>query len=76
MFVPSKKRFEYWNHFLAEWALRRGMGPAYVTGQKLAKIKSAILADNEFWEDIVFRHGGLDRTPEEMLQQDKFTYNH
>lgn len=76
MIVPSKKRHEYWNHFVArlfEDGLAHNQG---VTGRKLARIKPEIMNDNGFWLDVVSRHNGLDRTPEEMQEESPETYTH
>ena len=74
--IPKGKRHEYWNHFIARWVVEKVGGGAYVTGPKLRKIWRAILDDDEFWLDVVARHGGLRQTPESMQLCDPDTYNH
>lgn len=76
MNVPLHKRLEYWNHFITQWTLHLGPRPYGVTGQKLAKIKMSIMADNEFWQDVVWRHNGMNKRPDEMALSDEFTYAH
>lgn len=76
MLVPEKKRFEYWNHFIARWATDREGGGYGVTGPRLRKIRAAIMADDDFWQDIVLRHGGRNLTPEQMQADDEANYEH
>ena len=80
MYIPNKKVFEYWNHFVADWALN---GPAFygpdnkkLTPTKLRKARPVILDSNLVWMDVVLRHGGIDKTPEEMEQIDPANYEH
>lgn len=75
-FVASQiKRYEYWNHFIARWALEGGASP-YITKAKLAKIKPRIMDDNEFWTDVIMRHDGDRLTPEQMQRVLPATYDH
>lgn len=74
--ISEGKRREYWNHFIARWAVEKVGGGAGVTGAKLRKIQQVILDDDDFWLDIVARHSGLDRTPEIMQLCDPNTYAH
>ncbi len=76
MNVTEQKRHEYWNHFIERWAVGKQGGGHGVTGPKLAKVKPYILKDSAFWVDVVSRHDGLSRTPEEMKANDRPTYDH
>jgi len=72
MIFTEDKKNEYWNYFLTQkefW----GHG---VTEKRLQKVKPIIWKDENFWSDILFRHNGGMETPEQMLQRDKFAYNH
>jgi len=76
MLVPTTKRLEYWNHFVSRWAVE-GVGGGYrVTGRRLWKIRDKMLADDDFWQDIVLRHSGLDKTPEQLMAVMPEVYNH
>lgn len=74
MITKEYKKYEYWNHFLAEEFLNRTYPK--ITPSKLREIKSIIFTWSFFWEDVVERHGGLEWTPEQMKGTDKFTYDH
>ena len=71
-----EKRFEYWNHFIERFFVEKVGGGANVTGPRLRRIKNQILADTRFWFDILDRHNGQDRTPDEMRRSDPENYNH
>jgi len=70
------KRHEYWNHFVARWVTEKVGGGYKVTGPRLQKIKGEIMRDEDFWLDVITRHGGLKVTPEKMMQDDIEVYNH
>jgi hypothetical protein len=76
MTVSTRKRFEYWNHFIAQWVLYPGKRYPSVTKTRLRKIMPQIMEDDDFWWDIVLRHGGDRMTPEEMATLDPQTYEH
>jgi len=76
MYTPLLKRHEYWNHFVARLFVDKVGGGWGVTGPKLAKIKERILRDDNFWEDIILQHGGLDKTPEQLHIDDPLIYDH
>lgn len=70
------KRMEYWNHFV-EQSYVQGIGGGHrVTGPRLRKIKNKVLHDKQFWFDIIDRHNGSNRTPEQMKAQNLENYNH
>jgi len=74
--VSREKRREYWNHFIASWAIDRVGGGHGVTGPRLRKIRDEVMADDDFWWDIVLRHGGANLTPEQMQRTDPQQYEH
>jgi hypothetical protein len=77
MYVPPQKKLEFWNHFIARWAMRVGSGGCHgATGLNLKQAHEKIMWDNEFWEDVVVHHGGLEMTPEEMEKTDREVYHH
>lgn len=77
MFVVSEKKHVYWNHWVAcIFVSERGTRPHGMTGARLAKVKSIIWNDDSFWSDILLRHSGFDRTPEQMKAEDLITYDH
>lgn len=76
MDVSKAKRFEYWNHFLARWVLEKVGGGYGITGPRLRKIFPKIMEDDDFWWDIVSRHGGCEKTPEQMELEDQNQYDH
>jgi len=65
--ICVEKRWEYWNHFVARWAVEGVGGGSGVTGARLRKVQQVILDDDEFWQDVVGRHSGRDQIPE-LLQ--------
>jgi hypothetical protein len=72
MRYSDEKKEEYWGHFLKlknYWQYR-------VTLRRLEKIKPIIWNDSDFWWDILLRHSGCDKTPEEMLEENKEIYEH
>jgi len=73
--VNERKKHEYWNHFVANWATSPKSGPI-TTGPRLTKVKPVIWQDKDFWWDIIDRHSGADRTPEEMAAQEPELYAH
>lgn len=75
MIVPESKRYEYWNHFVAQWAVCGTVG-RNITKTKLRKAMPRIMDDDGFWWDIVLRHGGDKVTPEEMAESDPRVYEH
>ena len=73
--TPNSKKHEYWNHWV-NYIFVQGVKPHGVTGPRLKKIKPIIWHDDDFWFDIVARHSGELRTPEQMQIEDLPTYNH
>ncbi len=60
VFVIANKN--YWTH---------GM-----TLKRLDKVKAAVFADEDIMWDLLQRHGGKDKTPEEMKANDKECFEH
>lgn len=69
------KKHEYWNHFVAEW-FTSSKKSKIVTGPRLAKAKPVMWRDTSFWWDILERHDGLRRTPEQMRTETPEIYDH
>jgi len=66
------KKMEYWNHFIAQKKYH-GFG---VTQKRLIKVLPFVLADKDFWGDVLLRHSGDQMTPEEMKAESLFNYDH
>jgi hypothetical protein len=76
MMNVTDKRLQYWNHFI-EQCFIEGIGGGHgITGPRLRKVKPIILPNDRFWADIIDRHNGTARTPEEMRQDDQANYDH
>jgi len=80
MWAEAKKH-EYWNHFIAKWALEKlggGYGPTggKVTATRLHKVKLIVFREEFFWQDILLRHDGMNMTPEQMIFNYPHTYDH
>lgn len=71
--TTQEKKQEYWNHFLT---LKSSFWPVGFTSTRLEKIKEKIFQDEDFWDDVVMRHGGEKISPEQMKQQNKPVYDH
>lgn len=76
MNIPEAKKHQYWNHFIERWSLDKVGGGHKVTAPRLKQIKPAIFRDDEFWQDVIVRHGGLDVIPEVMRITDRASYDH
>ena len=76
MIVSIEKRNEYWNHFITRWAIEHIGGGHGVTGPRLRKIHSEIMVDDDFWADVILRHGGLHNSPENLCKLYEADYNH
>jgi len=73
--VTEEKKREYWMWFVADGFLHNRM-PHGVTGPRLRKIMPVIWRDEDFWGDVVFRHGGQKATPYEMMLTEGANYEH
>lgn len=51
--IEQEKRFEFWDYLTNEKTTR----PKGVTVTRLEKIKTQIMEDDSFWEDVISRHG-------------------
>ncbi len=71
--VTEEKKQEYWNHFMT---LKKEYWPPEFTPSRLKKVKAIIWEDFDFWADVIHRHGGNDKSPEQMKANELFTYEH
>lgn len=70
MHTTPQQREAIWMHFTSH------SRPRGITTKKLNRIKKTLMMNDEFWADIIFRHG-LDReTPDELLKTNKAIYDH
>lgn len=76
MRISSEKKREVWNHFVASAFLYPYELPNGVTGPRLRSIYHVIWNDDDFWDDVVFRHNLLDMNPDELELNDSDTYDH
>lgn len=76
MLVSECKRYEYWNHFLAQAAIGEIDLPHGITKAKLRKCKHSIIDDDHFWRDVILRHNGNEMTPEMMSRDASAVYDH
>ncbi len=66
------KKNEYWEYFIANkslWVKR-------TTIYKLNRFKERLFSNKALWDDLLFRHGGNNKTPKEMKATDEPCYNH
>ena len=76
MYVKDGKKHEYWNHFVEKFFVMKDPLVVEITGPRLRKVKPIIWEDEFFWNDIIWRHSGVIKTPEEMEQEDRAVYEH
>ncbi len=73
----ERKKNEYWNHWIEYIFVSERQGkPHGVTGARLAKVKSHIWREKDFWFDVFDRHDGMYSTPEQMRDSDDPVYQH
>lgn len=70
--MRRERKSQYWNYFIKN---KKYWGHG-VTIKRLEKIEEFIFNDAFFWQDILDRHNGENRSPEEMKSQDKEIYLH
>lgn len=75
MAVPQAKKHEYWNHFVAGFFVNEQARPG-ITAALLRSVKYAVFGDEEFWDYLITKHGGLTTTPEEMRLLTPELYKH
>jgi hypothetical protein len=68
--ILEEKKHEVWDHALT---LPRPHG---ITQQRLDRIKNIVWTDQQFWQDVIIRHGLDKETPKQLLERDSFTYDH
>jgi len=71
--VSDAKQDEVWQHLMQLPASHRPNG---VTQARLERIKAQVYQYPFFWQDVVVRHGLLDRTPEQLKAADLAAYEH
>ena len=79
MKIAEEKKHEYWNHFIAVGFVGTAEGygrPKALTPTRLRVLQVKIWNDAVFWNDIILRHGGEWRTPEQMREQHISVYQH
>jgi hypothetical protein len=59
------KKNQYWNHFM----VMKSYWPQGFTRNRLNKVKEIIWNDNNFWDDILLRHGAYDKSPSELSDE-------
>lgn len=72
MIYTEHKKQEYWNHFLKlpkYW-------PHGFTEKRLQKVKPIAWKDQDFWDDILQRHGAFDCTPQSLKDRNLGIYQH
>lgn len=70
------KKNEYWQYFIERYFIFGEGGGYGVTGPRLRKIKEIVEDNDDFWQDIILRHGGLDRRPDELREQYPDMFEH
>ncbi len=79
--ISQAKKYEYFNHFVARFALE-GVGGGYgpsgrkITARRLYKAMRTILADHALWSDVLIRHNGCKIAPERLMEHYSGTYEH
>ena len=73
MFVSLEKKQEVWDYAML---MPKKCRPNGVTEIRLRSIKDSIFHDDDFWEDIVWRHGLITRSPIELKGHCEDTYEH
>ena len=70
--ISEEKKTEYWNYFLK----LKSFHANGFTSKRLEKIKPFMWQWSFFWEDIILRHGAIDKSPEQLKVYDKIIYEH
>lgn len=74
--MSRMKRLQYFNHFVTRLVLDRGSRFGDVTVGKLRAHEGKIIADDLLWQDVIVRHDGVRRSPDEMRATDAATYEY
>lgn len=72
--VPYTKRYEYWNHFVAMWALDRYVVLPEVTAVNLWEVRQQVWRNDVMWAEIIIVQDGLSLSPEQMAINDLGAY--
>ncbi len=70
-----EKRKAYWLHFIERWAIWGEGGGHGVTGPRLRQLYAAIMLDDDFWQDVIYRHGNYP-DPAKMMAENAELYAH
>lgn len=71
--VPNDKKSEVWNYMAS---LPKRERPQGCTDKRLSKVCDHVFVNEDFWDDIVFRHGIQFKTLEKLKEEDQETYDH
>lgn len=71
--VAQSKKDMVWQYMLS---LPKSHRPQGCTDQRLIRVCALVMNNEDFWSDIVQRHGLVDLSPEELKQQDEEAYDH
>ena len=72
MKYTDEKKQEYWDHFLTI----KNFWPYGFTEKRLDKIKDIVWKDEDFWDDILQRHGAFDCSPQSLKDRNPGIYQH
>ena len=70
--ISLAKRRTYWLHFIECWAVWGIGGGHGITGPRLRRLYETIMCDDNFWQDVIVRHGNH-AIPEQV---DAAVYDH
>jgi len=73
--AESAKRQAYWLHFIERWAVWGEGGGHGVTGPRLRNLYEVVMADEDFWQDVIYRHGNWPE-PRRMMREAPGVYQH
>lgn len=71
--MNEAKKTEVWNYMMA---LPKNYRPRGLTNARIEKLKTLIWNDNNFWSDIILRHGLKAMTLEQLKESGLDIYNH
>ncbi len=76
MEIDRLKKCQVWNHFIEAWIVHGHGGGYGITGPRLHRVEGIIFGDDDFWQDVIGRHGMRDIAPETLKDTDLATYLH
>lgn len=65
--IPESKRIEFWDYLLAEKRPR----PKGVTTRRLLKVRQEVIADDFFWDDVIYRFGATHVSAREFYGEER-----